>query len=70
MNKKAIDHAKIAAEQYSVGINAICDTLDRIPLRVKMACPDIPQAAINVIVAELIEARKKAIQNLDNLWTD
>jgi len=41
-------------------VRAMCDELDAMVSRVKMACPDIPQAVLAVIGDQLAAARNKA----------
>lgn len=55
---------ELVAEQYSIGIKAMCDVLDAMPSRVKMRFPDISQPILDAINVELAEARNKAAERI------
>lgn len=47
-------------QTYTRSMRAVCDVLDSLPSRVKMANPDVSQAVLDTVNTCLIEVRNKA----------
>jgi phage terminase Nu1 subunit (DNA packaging protein) len=54
-------HAEVALLErvLAAAAGAVCERFDHLPARLRTACPDLPQAAIDQVVATIVEARNE-----------